>query len=57
MTADGIVSRKLYPVMPPKTEYRLTERGKPLVPIVNAMSDLGHEYFKYLGIPDPCPED
>ena len=57
MTADGIVSRKLYPVVPPKTEYRLTERGKTLVPIVNAMNDWGHEYFKYLGIPDPCPED
>jgi len=57
LEADGIVSRKLYPVVPPKTEYRLTERGKTLVPIVNAMSDWGHEYFKYLGIPDPCPED
>ena len=57
LEADGIVSRKLYPVVPPKTEYRLTERGKTLVPIVTAMSDWGHEYFKYLGIPDPCPED
>ena len=57
LEADGIVSRKLYPVVPPKTEYRLTERGQTLVPIVTAMSDWGHEYFKYLGIPDPCPED
>ncbi|MBR2904403.1 MAG: helix-turn-helix transcriptional regulator [Lentisphaeria bacterium] len=54
---DGIVFRKLYPVVPPKTEYRLTEMGKTLVPIVNAMSDWGHKYFDYLGIPDPCPED
>ena len=57
LEADGIVSRKLYPVVPPKTEYRLTAQGETLVPIVTAMSDWGHEYFKYLGIPDPCPED
>ncbi len=54
---DGIVKRKLYPVVPPRTEYSLTEQGKTLIPIVNAMSAWGHEYFKYLGIPDPCPED
>ncbi len=54
---DGIVKRKLYPVVPPRTEYSLTEQGKTLIPIVNAMSEWGHEYFKYLGIPDPCPED
>ena len=27
---DGIIHRKVYPVVPPKTEYSLTERGKPL---------------------------
>ncbi len=57
LESDGIVKRKLYPVVPPKTEYSLTELGKTLVPIVNAMSNWGHDYFKYLGIPDPCPEE
>ena len=57
LEADGIIHRKLYPVVPPRTEYRLTELGKTLVPIVHAMSDWGHEYFEYLGLPDPCPED
>ena len=57
LEADGIIHRKLYPVVPPKTEYRLTELGRTLVPIVLAMSDWGHEYFKHLGLPDPCPED
>ncbi len=37
--------------------HLLTELGKTLVPIVNAMSDWGHDYFQYLGVPDPCPED
>ena len=54
---DGIVKRKLYPVVPPKTEYSSTALGRTLVPIVDAMSGWGHEYFKYLGVPDPCPED
>lgn len=57
LVQDGIVSRKLYPVVPPRTEYALTEQGRTLVPIVNAMSDWGHDYFKYLGVPDPCPEE
>ena len=57
LQADGIIHRKLYPGVPPKTEYRLTELGKTLVPIVHAMSDWGHEYFEYLGLPDPCHED
>ena len=56
LESDGIINRILYPVVPPKTEYSLTEQGKSLVPIVNAMSDWGHEYFKLLGLPDPCQE-
>lgn len=54
---DGLVKRKLYPVVPPKTEYSLTALGKTLVPIVDAMSQWGHEYFNILGIPDPCQKD
>ena len=56
LEGDGIVKRKLYPVVPPKTEYSLTPLGRTLVPIVNAMSDWGHDYFRHLGVPDPCPE-
>ena len=41
LEADGIISRKLYPVVPPKTEYSLTEQGQTLVPIVNMMSEWG----------------
>jgi len=28
---DGIVSRKVYPCVPPKVEYKLTERGAELM--------------------------
>ena len=36
---DGIVSRKVYPEVPPKVEYSLTERGASLRPVVRAMCD------------------
>ena len=56
LEADGIVVRTLYPVVPPRTEYQLSELGQTLVPIVNAMSSWGHGYFERLGIPDPSSE-
>lgn len=42
---DGLISRKVYPVVPPRTEYSLTEFGKSLVPILDAMCDWGKEYL------------
>ena len=57
MEADGLVDRRLFPVIPPMTEYSLTELGQSIAPVVDAMSDWGHLYFKHLGLPEPCPED
>jgi DNA-binding HxlR family transcriptional regulator len=37
LEADGLVSRKLYPQVPPKVEYRLTEWGQALCPALDAM--------------------
>jgi DNA-binding HxlR family transcriptional regulator len=37
MEADGIVSRKVYPQIPPKVEYALTPLGKTLRPVLTAM--------------------
>ncbi|MCD8535010.1 MAG: helix-turn-helix transcriptional regulator [Verrucomicrobia bacterium] len=34
---DGIVSRKVYPEIPPKVEYSLTEWGQSLCPVMDAM--------------------
>ncbi len=34
---DGIVNRQVYPVVPPKVEYSLTEYGKTLNPILKQM--------------------
>lgn len=50
---DGIVNRVLYPVVPPKTEYSLTDLGNTLVPIVRSLCAWGEDYFKLAGVPIP----
>ncbi len=54
LEADGIINRVLYPVVPPKTEYSLTDLGETLVPIVQSLCDWGENYFKLIGVPNPC---
>lgn len=41
LEADGILERKVYPQIPPKVEYSLTQKGKSLIPILDAMCDWG----------------
>ncbi|MDQ0163808.1 winged helix-turn-helix transcriptional regulator [Bacillus alveayuensis] len=43
---DLIVHRKVYPVVPPKVEYSLTEHGKSLMPILDAMYEWGKIYME-----------
>jgi DNA-binding HxlR family transcriptional regulator len=43
---DGIVHREVYPVVPPKVEYSLTEVGLQLGPVLDSMRDWGVQ-FKY----------
>ena len=43
---DGLITRTVYPVVPPKTEYNLTAFGQSLVPILDAMCDWGNEYLQ-----------
>ncbi|MEO7990279.1 MAG: helix-turn-helix domain-containing protein [Chryseolinea sp.] len=38
---DGIIDRVIYPEIPPRVEYTLTEKGKSLLPIINLMKDWG----------------
>ena len=38
---DGLISKTFYPVVPPKTEYSLTERGKKLKPVIEGLQKWG----------------
>lgn len=39
LEADGFISRKIYPVVPPKVEYRLTQLGASLIPHIVALTE------------------
>lgn len=41
---QGVVSRKVHELVPPKVEYSLTKEGKKLLPIMQAMSDYGSRF-------------
>lgn len=41
---DGLIARKVYPVVPPKVEYFLTEQGKQFIPVINAMREWGSTF-------------
>ena len=53
LEGDGLLTRKVYPVVPPKVEYRLTELGRSLQPILVAMYEWGIRYMKDQG-QKPC---
>jgi Predicted transcriptional regulators len=46
---DGIVNRKVYPVVPPKVEYSLTPWGDSLIPILDLMYQWGKDYMRERG--------
>lgn len=53
---DGVIKRTVYPEVPPHVEYRITDFGKTLIPILEALCNWGADY---LGIEDAsmgqCP--
>lgn len=44
MEQNGLVSRKVYAEVPPRVEYSLTELGKSLGPVLDAMRSWGESY-------------
>lgn len=46
LEADGLVSRKVYPEVPPKVEYSLTETGLSLVPFIVQLTEWAQKHMK-----------
>jgi DNA-binding HxlR family transcriptional regulator len=44
LESDGLIVRKVYPVVPPHVEYSLSEKGKTLKPILLALRDWGESH-------------
>lgn len=42
---DGLINREVYPVVPPKTEYSLTNFGKSITPILDEMCNWAESYL------------
>ena len=45
LEADGLVSRKIYPEVPPKVEYALTKSGESLMPRLNTLVEWALEHL------------
>lgn len=43
-----LISKTIYPVVPPKVEYRLTEFGNTLIPVITTLGEWGDQYEERL---------
>lgn len=46
---DGLITRTVYPEIPPRVEYSLSEHGKTLENVLKTMCDWGFKHREYLG--------
>jgi len=44
MEEDGIITRTVYPEVPPRVEYALSELGETMRPIIKSMEEFGRKY-------------
>lgn len=51
---DGLLHREVYPVVPPKVEYSLTQKGRSLRPVLQSMFDWGSGILRENGLEPDC---
>ena len=54
LESSHLVHREVYPVIPPKVEYSLTETGRSLLPVLAAIRDWGAEYLRKNNLEPNC---
>ena len=54
LETQALITRQVYPVIPPKVEYSLTPLGKSLMPVLVAMRDWGAEYLQSKDVKTCC---
>ena len=54
LEAQKLIHREVFPIIPPKVEYSLTETGKSLMPILLAMRDWGAGYLHSHNLESKC---
>lgn len=54
MESQNLIHREVFPVVPPKVEYSLTDLGRSLMPVLVAMRDWGSEYLHSKNITSNC---
>jgi len=54
LEADNLITRTVYPVVPPKVEYSLSDLGRSLKPILDAMRNWGTDYMTSTGTTANC---
>lgn len=54
LEAQQLIHREVYPVIPPKVEYSLTELGISLMPVLISMRDWGAAYLRTQNIETSC---
>ena len=54
LEAHNLVHREVFPIVPPKVEYSLTDLGRSLLPILVAMRDWGANYLKTKNMEANC---
>ncbi|OCG08491.1 HxlR family transcriptional regulator [Gilliamella apis] len=54
LEANGLINRHVYPVVPPKVEYSLTNFGKSIKPVLESMYTWGSDYLNNQGLQVNC---
>lgn len=54
LEASNLIHREVFPIIPPKVEYSLTELGRSLMPILVAMRDWGADYLRSHDMESTC---